>query len=376
MSTKRTCGGIAGQHTHKMTAALSFLSPSRKCPRNAETPCAAGVSVKLSPGRQRRRGARWDQRRGPMAREWAVLVCSDLASVRGRTYFPPNPTERTALMRIGSRSNPLTDALLAGHASGAYSLPDSMVEARDRLASLQGAVSALRPPGAESAARAEAIRVLVADPASDVAGAVAEAHQADSAHELRASLLREAVEAAHDELDRVDPEAILTQCLQPAFTGCVGRLVAAYRTFAPISTDPDQLWNASPRVRGGWTTFRRAANNYEAIRTAWRQVRAGSPAQLDRDALFEEVANLGDVWPERVEGLRPISTMTPPWPPRRDTLGWLLWAHQAGAVLHLPSAAQQDAAWSVVFGARAAEFGRGDKLVNQYRDLGHDIMAH
>ncbi len=167
----------------------------------------------------------------------------------------------------------------------------------------------------------------------------------------------------------MDVDEILTEHLQPAFTACVVRLRTAYNTFAPVSTDQDLLWNAPPHVRGAWTSFRHGANDYEQLRTAWHMVRAGQPALLDHEGLFSEVANLEHVWAERTSGLRPASQMVPPWPPRRDVLPWLLWMFAAGAELHLPTAAEQDTAWSRVFGARAAEFAAGDRHVGQMREI-------
>jgi len=101
----------------------------------------------------------------------------------------------------------------------------------------------------------------------------------------------------------------------------------------------------------------------------WREVRSGSPAKLDTEGLFAEVVNLADLWPERIAGLLPISVMTAPWPPRRDAVDWTLWMIGHNAVLHLPTAEEQDAAWDHVFGARAREFASGDRHVAQMREL-------
>lgn len=275
-------------------------------------------------------------------------------------------------MRIGSRSNPLTAALFAGHAQGAFTLPDQMLAARDRLASLQGAVAALRPPGAERQARAQAMQALLADPSTgDVAGAVLEGRQVDAAHELHAGLLRDAVEYAADGVDLVDPDTILAEFLQPAHRDVLGRLRTAFDVFAPISTDPVVLWDQPTKVRQAWSAFLAAGNHYEALRGAHQAVRAGGgqQCQLDRENLLGEVRNLDVVWPERCAGLRPVSQMTAPWPLRQDTTAWLLWAHQAGAVLWLPSAAEQDGAWATIFGERAKAFAGGERHVDQMREL-------
>ena len=278
-------------------------------------------------------------------------------------------------MRIGSRSNnPLTAALLAASAGGALTLPPAMAEARSRLVAAQVALSELRPPGAEQVARSEAIRALVDDPGADVAGAVLAAREADVAHELLAGLLHEAADLAADEADYAGPD-LWTEHVQPAYASCLNRLRTAYDTFAPVGTNPDDLWDAPKKVRDAWTEFRHAAADYEQLRNVWRASRAGSPAQLDGENLFDEIVNLGDVWPERVSGQRPVSLMTPPWPRRVDVVPWLLWMLGAGAELHMPSAEQQDAAWSRAFGARAAAHAAGDKFVGQYRELGRDVMT-
>ncbi len=274
-------------------------------------------------------------------------------------------------MRIGSRSNPLTVALFAGHAQGAFTLPDSLLVARDRLDTTRTAVAALRPPNAERQARAEAVQALLADPAADVAGAVLEGRHVDAEHELHAGLLREAVEYAADGVDRVDPDEILAEYLQPAHRDVLGRLRTAFEVFAPISTDPVVLWDQPTKVRQAWSAFLAAGNHYEALRGAHQAVRAGGgqQCQLDSEGLLGEVRNLDVVWPERCAGLRPVSQMTAPWPLRQDTTAWLVWAHQAGAVLWLPSAAEQDGAWATIFGERAKAFAGGERHVDQMREL-------
>ncbi len=264
-------------------------------------------------------------------------------------------------MRIGSRSNnPLTAALLAAEAGGALTLPPVMAEGRSRLVAAQVALSELQAPQAEQVARTAAVRALVADPASDVVGAIIAAREADAAHALRAELLREALDLAADEADYAGPD-LWSGHVQPAFDDCVNQLNTAYGTFSAVSVDPDQLWGESKKIRDAWSTFTRAASRYELLRNVWRASRAGSPALLDGEGLFDEVMNLGTIWPERLEGLRPVSVMVPPWPRRVDALEWMLWMIGHGAVLHMPSAEQQDSAWSAAFGERHREFAAGGR---------------
>lgn len=273
------------------------------------------------------------------------------------------------MTRVGRRVNPLLSALLSGAAQGALSLPPTMLENRARLESMQAVAAAAQrgAPDAEIRARAIAVQALVGDPAADVVGPVIAGRQADAEHRLRVELLAAAAEAAADDLD-VFPEDLVAH-LQDAHSACVARLKGAFTTFSQVSTNPDDLWGASPPVRAAWTSFTRAAVHFESLRGIWVQVRAGSPSQVDHDGLFSEIVNVEHVWPERVQGLRPISTLVPPWPPRSDGQAWLLWAFGAGAVLHMPTVAEQDAAWSAVFGARAAEFAGGDNHVRQMREI-------
>ncbi len=269
--------------------------------------------------------------------------------------------------RVGSRVDPLLVALHAGHAAGAFDLPASMITGRARLSSLQQVVAAQQPPLAEQTARTAAVRSLLDDPASDVVAAVLDARAADDEHRLRADLLGEAGDLAADTAD-VLPDGWGTLLLD-AHAACVTRLRTAYATFSPTSVDPDDLWGASPQVRGAWTSFTRGAAHYESIMTVHHLVRASSPAALDHENLFFEIRNMDACWPERITGLRPISTLREPWPPRRDVLPWLLWVHQAGGILHMPSAAQQDLEWDRVFGERAREFALGDRHVGQMREI-------
>ena len=280
-------------------------------------------------------------------------------------------------MRIGSRSNnPLTAALLAAEAGGALTLPPVMVQNRARLTAVQSAVSALQAPAAEQVARSAGVRAVVDDPvaAGDVVGAILGARQEDAAHALRVELLHEALELAADEADYAGPD-LWSGHVQPAYDDCIGQLRSAYDVFAPVSTNPDDLWDAPTKIRAAWTQFRHAANRYEALRGIWSASRAGSPALLDHEGLFSEVANIGTVWPERVSGQRPISLLVPPWPRRVDTIPWLLWMFAHDAVLHMPSASEQDLAWSATFGERAAAHAVGDKVIGQYRELGRDVLT-
>jgi len=275
-------------------------------------------------------------------------------------------------MRIGSRHSPLA-ALLAGAATGAYDLPGSLLDNQKRVAALQHAVAALRPPNAEQTAHGEAVQALLADPdARDVARSVLDARQVDLDHELHATLLREAVEAAQDQLDVVDGDAILVEHLQPAHREVLGELRAAYKVFSPVGMSASELWNQPDRVRKAWSAFGAAATRYEALRAAHRAIRTSGGAQscqLDTGDLLAEVRNLDVIWPQRTARMMPVSLMSEPWPARVDTLGWLIWAHQASAVLWIPGAAEQDAQWSVIFGARAAEFAAGEHHGRQMREL-------
>lgn len=271
------------------------------------------------------------------------------------------------MTRLGSRQDPVLGALLAGHAAGAFDLPPGMAENRERLVSLQAVVAAQHAPAAEQTARAAAVLALTADPATDVVAAVLDARAADAEHQMRVDLLLEALEHAHDQAD-VLPDG-WGAVLQAAHARCTAQLRTAFCTFSRVSVDPNDLWAASPQVRGAWTSFTRAALHYEMILAVHRLVRAASPAERDLEGLFFEISNMDEVWRERVEGLRPVSVMVQPWPPRSDPLGWLIWAHRAGAELYLPSREAQDGQWDRVFGARVREFAAGARHVTEMRQV-------
>ncbi len=133
-----------------------------------------------------------------------------------------------------------------------------------------------------------------------------------------------------------------------------------------------ELWNQPERVRKAWSAFGDAAARYEALRSADRAIRTSGVAQtcqLDTGDLLGEIKNLDAIWPQRTTGTMPVSTMSEPWPARVDTLGWLLWAHQANAELWIPTASEQDAQWSVIFGERAAAHAAGEHHGRQMREL-------
>jgi len=281
-------------------------------------------------------------------------------------------------MRIGSRHSPLA-ALFAGAATGAYDLPSDMLDNQKRVAALQHAVAGLAPAHAEQTARADALQALLADPSATTATrSVQAARQADLDHELHAALLREAHEIALDQLDVVDGDAILVNCLQPAHREVLGQLRAAYDVFSPVGMSASELWNRPDRVRKAWSAFGDASTRYEALRAAHRAIRTSGAAQqcqLDTGNLLDEIRNLDEVWPQRTNSTLPVSTMSEPWPPRVDSVGWLLWAHRVGAELWLPTGGEQDARWTVVFGARAAEWSTAGHFVDQMRELGLDVMG-
>lgn len=273
-------------------------------------------------------------------------------------------------MRIGSRQDPLLAALLSGHAQGAFTLPDTVLSNRAKLVSLQAvAAAALRAaPEAETRARAVAVQTLADDPAADVAVSVLEGRQIDAEHRLRCELLAEAVEAATDTADDLGND--WPAHLQASFDDAVDRLNRSFAVFAPVSASGgDGLWNESRKVRDSWSEFCRAVRDHEAIRDVWRIVRAASPSQLDTEDLFAEFVNLADLWPERCEGLLPISVMKPPWPRRSDPLDWTLWMVQHNAELYLPTVEQQDLAWDRVFGERFRQFALGDRHVAGMRQI-------
>ena len=272
------------------------------------------------------------------------------------------------MSRIGSRVDPLVSALQAAADAGALTLPASMTEGRARLASLRACLAAQTPPRAEETARRDAVPRLLTDPAADVVGAVLDARQADAEHRLRSDLLADAVEVAADTADAL-PDGWGTLLVQ-AFDDCITRLTASYAVFSVVSASGgDDLWNAPKKVRDAWSEFCRAVRDHESIRVVWRIVRSSSPSLVDHEDLFAETTNLDVLWSERVQGLRPISTMKAPWPPRSDVMGWTLWMVQHGAILHLPDVAQQDAAWDRVFGERHREFAAGGRHVTQMREI-------
>jgi len=275
-------------------------------------------------------------------------------------------------MRIGSRHSPLA-ALFAGAATGAYDLPADMLDNQKRVGALQHAVAGLRPPNSEQTARADALQHLLDDPsATTVARAVQDARQVDLDHELHASLLREAHEVALDRLDLVDGDRVLREYLQPAHSETLGQLQAAFSIFSPVGMSASELWNQPDRVRKAWSAFGDAAARYETLRAAHRAIRGsggGQRCQLDTGDLLTEVKNLDAVWPARCTSTMPVSAMREPWPARRDTVEWLLWAHSADAELWIPSASEQDTQWSVIFAARAAEIAAGGHHVDQMREV-------
>jgi len=275
-------------------------------------------------------------------------------------------------MRIGSRHSPLA-ALFAGAATGAYTLPADLLDNQKRVGALQRAVAGLRPPNSEQTARADALQHLLDDPsATTVARAVQDARQVDLDHELHASLLREALEVALDQLDQVDGDAVLVNCLQPAHREVLGQLRAAYDVFSPVGMSASELWNRPDRVRKAWSAFGDASTRYETLRAAHRAIRTSGGAQscqLDTGDLLGEVRNLDAVWPARTAGTLPVSAMVEPWPPRVDSVAYLLWALQTGAALWLPTAAEQDAQWTTIFAARAAATAAGVHHTNQMREV-------
>ncbi len=279
------------------------------------------------------------------------------------------------------KTSRLIDRLFAGADAGYYGLPGELVAARERQQAVADAFTTLTAPDAEAAATAAAVAAIATDPTNiGAVDTVLDAGRVDGAHAVRVDLLRAAHTASADQLAAAARDRagiVLLEHLRPAHDDAVTAARTAHATYAPHGSDAATLFTAPAKARQAWLDFQACAGKWEAIHGARAVVLdlGDDQPQHDEAHLFARVANPADAWPDLATSRQPLVQLLArrPWP--LDPAGNLAWFIQHKLDLHLPTAAEQDGAWSVVFGPRLEQAQRNRNNLRAFRDLAPDITV-
>ncbi len=279
------------------------------------------------------------------------------------------------------KTSRLIDRLFAGADAGYYGLPGQLVAARERQQAVADAFTTLTPPDAEAAATAAAVAAIATDPTNiGAVDTVLDARRVDGAHAVRVDLLRAAHTASADHLAAAARDlagAVLLEHLRPAHDATVTAARTAHATYGPHGSDAATLFVAPAKARQAWLDFQACAGKWEAIHGARLVVLdlADDRPQHDEAGLFARVANPQAAWPDLATSRQPLVQLLArrPWP--LDPAGQLAWLIEAGLDLHLPTAPEQDKAWSTVFGSRLEQAQRNRNNLRAFRDLAPDITV-
>lgn len=250
------------------------------------------------------------------------------------------------LNRLGS--------VFTGAASGAYTLPDAVTAAQQRLAALNAAEPPVTPRSLDDVRAA-----LVADMVSaadhgtsyPTADTLLEVRREVDAHTLWLEAIGAARAQASGNLSGITNDCadlIVSQHLRPALLEVLTLTRAAAADTAGTDDTADALLSMPAKARNGWATLSAQAQRYDAIRNAQRVLQAGR-CEHDSADEFLEMQNLKGLWPSWGSNM----AGTAPWPMTtpRARLGWLL-THQA--VLWLPTVAERDDLWDATYRETAA----------------------
>ncbi len=265
----------------------------------------------------------------------------------------------TATTPLPAALRPL-GALFTGCDAGIHPLPADVVDLRRALAHL--ADTPTPEVVDERALHASLVAAAVAaahcgDGPPDVTPLV-NAGSARALADARRRVLDEATSAVAGELrDAIvdGAEAILGDYLRPAFNELVAELKAACAAFTPYGDAAPALLRAPDKARKAFAGLGDLSARWSALRKSRAALaNAGYTAQADEFGLFALVRN-ADSFTDMTRA-RPMSKIADglPWRELAGTDYHLWFGTHPEAELWLPTAAEQDAAWSAVFGARIA----------------------
>ncbi len=117
----------------------------------------------------------------------------------------------------------------------------------------------------------------------------------------------------------------------------------------PRAARPATLITAGAKVRAAWARLRDAADRYQLLRQAWSDANNAGAHQPEHDTLgqFAVFADPFALFPDRPKG---AALPQLPWPAEPvDRVLWLV-GDAAVATPWLPCVAEQDEAWTAVYG--------------------------
>ena len=263
-----------------------------------------------------------------------------------------------------------TRTLFTGHAAGAFTLPDELVDARRRADAL---LDRLRDPGIAPKLPATRGRYLEELHAAVDAGAelpdplvLRQAAEHDRGlDELRRILGDEAEHAQTVVVGIVQRLAVpvLARHLRPALEETIDAARKAADALGGRLPSPDAAVSASAPERKAYLELDGLAARYRAIRDAQRiAADLTDGPRFDDRGLFGEFRNLPAVW---TEWANPRAAK--PWP--AGDRARLVWIVTSGVEPWLPTPADQDAAFAATFPKAPILRGRSAGVPVDLEDL-------
>ncbi|MGY1730144.1 hypothetical protein ACI798_01390 [Geodermatophilus sp. SYSU D01045] len=276
--------------------------------------------------------------------------------------------------------NPLSFSatLFAGAEDNRWTLPASLVEARDAVVRLGGlAAQAWDQAPEQPHAIRDRVAAQIAAGADVDLGPIHTAQQAVTDHDERMALIRRAQEIAGNRLaGELHDQAgsVIADHLQPVLAELVDQLKRDFAAIAHIPADaPLSVVLTQPKpVREAAIRIDTAVAEYDTLRAAYSLARKlGTQRETDDGyGFFFEIRNTEQVWPG-ITGLFAVTPSDIPWPTTstRDRLAWFF-AHEAQP--WMPTAQEQDHRWHEVFGERVRQAAANRSHLEAYRHMFDD----
>jgi len=252
-----------------------------------------------------------------------------------------------------------TRSLFTGHAGGAYTLPDAVLERETRAHRIaeQTRAGGMAPTLGDTRARFRADLVAAIDAGAELPDPIVlrQAAEQDAARDELRRLLVDELESAQTHVVATIQsrgEEIIVEHLRPALEELLEAAATAGEKLGRHLPTAEAILSAPEPVRKAFQTLGTLAARYHALRTAQGiVVELTAAARFDTRNLFREFRNLPDVWPQYAN-----PRAEKPWP--TTDRGRLLWIVTSGIEAWMPTPEEQDEAFADRFPNAPALRGR------------------
>lgn len=236
-----------------------------------------------------------------------------------------------------------TGALFTGHSTGAYTLPDELVDAERRARAL---LERLRRPGRDRQSDPTREQYLADLYAAIDAGeelpdpiVLRQASEHDRALDELHTLLVGEVELAEMRVvatTQRHAETILVRHLRPALEETVDATRKAATTLGGVLPSHDAIVSGPEAHRKAWLALEALSARYRAIRAAQQIVADVTEGpRYQSPAMLHSFRNLQAIWPNYSN-----PQASKPWP--TTDRGFMMWLATSGIEPWLPTPAEQD----------------------------------